>query len=140
MLLLRKDAHVVVWVRWWASELTIGVVVALSREIRFGFSLLTWKLKSPAVMATDLVDGSLLASWVYLLRAVMTLLVSALSSCTWRLLIYILPTWNCSVSVAARPATCTSRVGSLTNCSKMSRLMKKPMPPEAEDAEQLYAT
>ena len=72
MLLLRKDAHVVVWVRWWASELTIGVVVALSREIRFGFSLLTWKLKSPAVMATDLVDGSLLASWVYLLRALMT--------------------------------------------------------------------
>ena len=92
MLLLRKDAQVLVWVRWWASELTIGVVVALSREIRFGFSLLTWKLKSPAVMATDLVDGSLLASWVYLLRALMTFLVSVSSLWTWRLLIYILPT------------------------------------------------
>ena len=48
---------------------------ALSIEIRLGFSLFTWKLKSPAVRATDLVEGSLLTSWVYLLQAAMTLLL-----------------------------------------------------------------
>ena len=68
------------------------------------------------------------------------LLVAALNSCTRTLLIYIFPTWKFSVRFAALPLTCSIKVGSLTNWSQTSFLMKNPRPPVAAEAEQLKET
>ena len=52
-------------------------------EIRFGFSLLTWKLKSPAAMATDLVEGVVVGELsVFVEGGNDSLLVSVVNSCT----------------------------------------------------------